>query len=73
MGEDVVWVRPRSLTASTAGEVADLFRVADATVHRWARQGRVRCVRTPSGGQRFDEAEIHRVLGSQAVEGSGRP
>ncbi|WP_232832009.1 helix-turn-helix domain-containing protein [Nocardiopsis sp. FIRDI 009] len=53
---------PRLLTA---GEVAAVFRVADATVNRWARQGRVRCVRTPSGGQRFDADEIRRLFGEQ--------
>ncbi|MFI6575190.1 helix-turn-helix domain-containing protein [Nocardiopsis sp. NPDC050513] len=59
--------RPRLLTA---GEVAAMFRVASATVNRWVRQGRVRCVRTPGGGQRFDEAEIRRVVGDQT---GGRP
>ncbi|WP_157982439.1 helix-turn-helix domain-containing protein [Nocardiopsis sp. FIRDI 009] len=57
-------------TLLTAGEVAAIFRVANATVNRWARQGKVRSVRTPSGGQRFDENEIRRLFGEQT---GGRP
>ncbi|MCY9785444.1 helix-turn-helix domain-containing protein [Nocardiopsis sp. EMB25] len=52
-------------TLLTAGEVAAIFRVDNATVNRWARQGKVRCVRTPSGGQRFDADEIRRLFGEQ--------
>lgn len=56
----------------TPGEVAILFRVDAKTVTRWAKLGRVSCIRTPGGHRRFREAEIRAFLaGSNAEEGGG--
>ena len=41
-----------------AKEVARLFRVDPKTVTRWARSGRLRCVRTPGGHRRYFTDEV---------------
>ena len=43
-------------------EVAVLFGVSTGCVRRWARAGKVACLRTPGGRLRFSEAEIHALL-----------
>lgn len=56
---------PRLLTPS---EVAGLFRVDPKTVTRWARDGKIRCIRTLGGHRRYSEAEIRR-LWHEGLEG----
>jgi excisionase family DNA binding protein len=42
-------------------EVAELFGVTPATVTRWANEGRLPSVQTPSGRHRFRMSEINRL------------
>ncbi len=42
-------------------EVAELFGVTSATVTRWANEGRLPSVQTPSGRRRFRMSEINRL------------
>ena len=42
----------------TGPEVAALFRVDPKTVSRWAREERLKSVRTPGGHLRFNAAEV---------------
>jgi excisionase family DNA binding protein len=48
-------VLPRLLTSR---EVGALFRIDPKTVSRWAKSGRIACVRTPTGQPRFRETDI---------------
>ena len=48
----------------TAKEVARLFEVSANTVARWAREGRVPALVTPSGRRKFPREEIERLVGS---------
>jgi excisionase family DNA binding protein len=52
--------RPPVLT--TPGEVAALFRVDPKTVTRWARQGKLRSLRTLGGHRRYAAADVHAFL-----------
>lgn len=54
----------RSDTLLTPAEVASLFRVDPKTVTRWARSGKLSCIRTLGGHRRYREAEVRRLLGS---------
>jgi len=51
----------------TPAEVADLFRVDAKTVTRWAKQGRLRSLRTPGGHRRFYERDILALLTRREV------
>ncbi len=44
------------------GEVAEIFRVDPKTVARWAKAGKISCVRTLGGHRRFREAEIRALV-----------
>ena len=46
----------------TPAEVAQLFRVDPKTVTRWARAGRLTCVRTLGGHRRFRADEVEAYL-----------
>ncbi len=46
----------------TPGEVAALFRVTTKTVGRWARSGRLRCIRTPHGRLRFVRSDMEALV-----------
>ena len=46
----------------TPSEVAGLFRVDPRTVTRWARSGKIDCVRTLGGHRRFREREVLALL-----------
>ena len=52
----------------TPSEVAALFRVNPKTVTRWARSGRISCVKTLGGHRRFKASEIHRLLNEQGAD-----
>lgn len=46
----------------TPTEVARLFHVDPKTVTRWARAGRISCVRTLGGHRRYPRDEVMRLL-----------
>ena len=46
----------------TADEVAALLRVHVKTVHRWADDGKLPEVRTPTGGRRYHRADVDALL-----------
>lgn len=46
----------------TPQEVADLFRVTDRTVRRWAITGRLDGIKMPSGRWRFRESAVTTVM-----------
>ena len=47
----------------TTKEVARLFEVSPNTVARWAREGSVPALVTPSGRRKFPREEIERLIG----------
>jgi len=47
------------------GEVARILGVAELTLYRWTKEGKIRAVRTPGGEYRYPESEIYRILGEQ--------
>ena len=47
------------------GEAARILGVAELTLYRWTKEGKVRAVRTPGGEYRYPESEICRILGGQ--------
>ncbi|MDQ1625757.1 MAG: hypothetical protein QOJ49_1255 [Actinomycetota bacterium] len=49
----------------TPGEVAKQFRVAPATVSRWAAGGLLPTVRTPGGHNRFRESDVRALFAEQ--------
>lgn len=51
----------------TPGEVAQLFRVDPKTVTRWAKAGRLHCIRTPGGHTRFFEEQVMALLAKQST------
>lgn len=56
---------PRSTERDTLlapGEVAALFGVDAKTVSRWAKTGRLTCIRTLGGHRRFSKSEVDRLL-----------
>ena len=46
----------------TPQEVAAMFRVDSKTVTRWAKAGKLTCIRTLGGHRRFREAEVRALL-----------
>lgn len=44
-------------------QVATLFSVDPKTVSRWAREGKIKFVRTPGNHRRYPASEIRRLLG----------
>lgn len=46
----------------TPAEVASLFRVDPKTVTRWAKNGKLTCIRTLGGHRRYRESEVRRFL-----------
>ncbi len=43
-------------------EVAKLFRVDPKTVTRWAKAGKLPCIRTLGGHRRYPADEVHRLI-----------
>jgi excisionase family DNA binding protein len=52
----------------TPSEVASIFGVNPKTVTRWARAGRIGCVKTLGGHRRYRASEIHRLLDAQGSD-----
>lgn len=50
-----------------ARDVASRFRVDPKTVARWARAGRLSCIRTPGGHRRFYEREVEALLQERQI------
>ncbi|MEU1880316.1 helix-turn-helix domain-containing protein [Streptosporangium sp. NPDC020072] len=46
----------------TSREVGQIFGVDAKTVTRWARDGRIPSVRTPSNQRRYRESDIRAIL-----------
>lgn len=46
----------------TPSEVARVFRVDPKTVTRWAKDGKLACVRTLGGHRRFRKEDIEKLL-----------
>ena len=56
----------------TVGEVAERFRVADETIHRWAREGYLPYVPLPTGLKRFRREVIDAIAkGEPAAASAG--
>ena len=51
----------------TPSEVATMFRVDPKTVTRWAKAGKITCLRTLGGHRRYREDEVRALL-----NGTGR-
>jgi len=47
------------------GEAARILGVAELTLYRWTKEGKIRAVRTPGGEYRYPESEIYRILGER--------
>jgi excisionase family DNA binding protein len=45
----------------TIHDVAEIFEVSDETVRRWVADGRLRHIRLPSGGIRFEPEDIEAI------------
>jgi excisionase family DNA binding protein len=46
----------------TPAEVASLFRVDPKTVTRWAKAGKLSCIRTLGGHRRYRASEVRQLL-----------
>jgi excisionase family DNA binding protein len=55
----------------TSSEVAALFGVDPKTVTRWGASGRIPCVRTPGGRQRFRESDVYARLTGEVSDHIG--
>ena len=49
----------------TPSEVAALFRVDPKTVTRWAKAGKLTCIRTLGGHRRYKASEVQALLDIQ--------
>jgi len=47
----------------TPKEAAKMLGVHPLTLYRWAKKGKIKCIRTPSGRYRYPLKEILRILG----------
>jgi hypothetical protein len=59
----------------TPGQVAGLYGVDSKTVTRWAKAGKLDCIRTPGGQRRYPVAVVAAKLdwtSAQVVAGSAR-
>jgi excisionase family DNA binding protein len=46
----------------TPREVAIMFKVDPKTVTRWAKAGKLSCIRTPGGHRRYRESEVRELI-----------
>jgi excisionase family DNA binding protein len=46
----------------TPAEVASMFRVDPKTVTRWAKAGKISCIRTLGGHRRYRETEVRALF-----------
>lgn len=52
----------------TPAEVARMFKVDPKTVTRWAKSGKLNCIRTLGGHRRFRLSEVQELLRSSSQE-----
>ncbi len=52
-----------------AQEVADIFHVSPKTVSRWAKQGKLPCMRTLGGHRRYPADQIEALAKELETEG----
>lgn len=52
----------------TTSDVARMLHVSPKTVSRWAKEGRLPCMRTLGGHRRYPKIEIERLALSLAVQ-----
>lgn len=50
----------------TVAEVAEELRVADETIHRWCREGKLPFVSLPSGLKRFRRDDVEAIKRGEA-------
>jgi excisionase family DNA binding protein len=50
------------------GEVAAMFGVNAKTVARWAKEGRIRSIRTPGGHMRIYAEDVRALLAEHRME-----
>ncbi|MDN5347409.1 MAG: putative resolvase [Clostridia bacterium] len=50
-------------------KAAEILGVHPVTLRRWEREGKIRCIRTPSGQRRFPRSEVLRLLGEDLPSG----
>ncbi len=55
----------------TTGEAASYLRVAQSTLRRWAKDGRVRHTALPSGRLRFQLADLDACLARRGPDKAG--
>jgi excisionase family DNA binding protein len=52
----------------TPADVAALFNVDPKTVTRWAKAGKLKCIRTPGGHRRYRTSEVMALRDGSAQE-----
>ena len=57
-----------SLNFLLTAEVADILHVSPQTVSRWAKEGKLPCMKTLGGHHRYPEAEIRELANQLRVE-----
>lgn len=50
-------------------KAAEILGVHPITLRRWEKEGKIRCIRTPSGQRRFPRSEVLRLLGKDLPSG----
>jgi excisionase family DNA binding protein len=50
-------------------KAAEILGVHPVTLRRWEKEGKIRCIRTPSGQRRFPRSEVLRLLGETMPSG----
>jgi excisionase family DNA binding protein len=52
----------------TPAQVGEMLVVDPRTVTRWARDGKLRCIRTPGGHRRYDAEQVEGFLNDWSGE-----
>ena len=52
----------------TSAQVGEMLVVDPKTVTRWARDGKLRSIRTPGGHRRYDAAQVEALLNDWSGE-----
>jgi putative resolvase len=50
-------------------KAAEILGVHPVTLRRWEKEGKIRCIRTPSGQRRFTRSEVLRLVGETMPSG----
>ncbi|EQD62402.1 DNA binding domain protein, excisionase family, partial [mine drainage metagenome] len=54
----------------TLRDACEILQVDPATLRKWDREGKVRCIRLQNNYRRVPESEINRILGSGKRKGN---